>query len=150
MLVNRISLEQVVTAIFTIATVLDPRFNILFYDQGGEGQDSVQAIKEVVNGVYKTFYHKEDDVSEPTPLAPMTMFSHLYPKKKEVSIDEFQSYISEPSLGEVSPSDMLLWWKKLTCQEWLGTISGTSASSSTLQRYIEINKRYTLKAKSPL
>jgi hypothetical protein len=124
---------------YTIATVLDPRFNILFYDQGGEVQDSVQAIKEVVHGVNKTFYHNEDDVSDPSPLAHMTMFSHLYPKKKKVSIEEFQS-ISEPSLGEVSPSDMLLWWKN-NCKRYPNlsrmaryylSIPGTSASSERL------------------
>lgn len=125
---------------YTIATVLDPRFNILFYDQEGEGQDSVQAIKEVVEGVYKTFYQEHDGVSDPTPLAPTTMFSHLYPKKKKVSINEFQSYLSEPALGEVSASDMLLWWKDNSkrypnlsrmAQHYL-SIPGTSTSSERL------------------
>ena len=125
---------------YTIATVLDPRFNILFYDQAGkEDQESVEAIKEVVKGVYTTFYQPKDDVSDPNPL-PKTMFSHLYPKRKKVSIDEFQSYISEPALGEVSASDMLLWWKNNSTRypnlsrmaRYYLSIPGTSTSSERL------------------
>ena len=126
---------------YTIATVLDPRFNIIFYDrEGEEDQDSAEAIVQVVKRVYENFYQEKINVSNPTPHPPRSMFSHLYSKTKVVPKDELQSYLTEPALGEVSSSDMLLWWKSNSrkyptlsrmAQHYL-SIPGTSASSERL------------------
>jgi hypothetical protein len=128
--------------VYTIATVLDPRFKLDYYKtQSGEGEDSATDIKAVVNQVYQQSYYSPPAITNPIITHTPTPLLGIFKKRTVSPHNEFEAYCQDPSqLEGGTMADVLSWWKahehtypnlSRMAKDYLA-IPGTSTSSERL------------------
>ncbi len=125
----------------TIATVLDPRLKVEYYQMTeGENQETVASIKKIVADAYCSYVPNSLRNTEtlPPPLKNQSILGSIYKKRKVLSSVELEEYLNQSTVSmNVKPLD---WWKAneeqfpnlaKMARDYLA-IPGTSASSERL------------------
>jgi hypothetical protein len=99
--------------VYTIATVLDPRFKLDYYkNQSGEGEDSATDIKAVVNQLYQQSYYSPPAITNHIITHTPTPLLGIFKKRTVSPHNEFEAYCQDPSqLEGGTMADVLSWWK---------------------------------------
>lgn len=124
----------------TVATVLDPRLKLEYYQTDEEGnQESVGNIKKVLTHVFRSYVPNDSSIAIATfPAKNTSILSSIYKKKKIVSSVELEEYLKQPTVS--MNTNPLKWWKvneeqfpnlAMMARDYLA-IPGTSASSERL------------------
>ena len=84
--------------VYTIATVLDPRFKLDYYKNSCEGEDSATDIKAVVIHVYQVHYSPPpgatNEVQDTHSITPLL---GIFRKRAVNPLNGFESYCQDPS-----------------------------------------------------
>ena len=126
---------------YTIATVLDPRFNLYYYQDDTNDQVSYLDVKSLVQNHFNDFY-KPTSIPSAVSLGTSnsTLASKIFKIRKFSHDEEIEQYFKEPVLEVDKTTDVLQWWKGASkkypnlsriARDYLA-IPGPSASSERL------------------
>jgi hypothetical protein len=127
---------------YTVATVLDPRFNIQYYKAANSygNSESVEKIIQAVEHIYCMYYQPAEENMQSQSIQTQSSWHKIFQKTKKTDVDsknELERYLMEPILEGTETDDVLMWWKfnskkypnlSRMARDYLA-IPGTSASS---------------------
>ncbi|PKC55036.1 hypothetical protein RhiirA1_354773, partial [Rhizophagus irregularis] len=102
------------TTMYTVATILDPRLKLGYYEDHKWKQTFIRFAKETVINIYNDKYGPADENlnnDSDDNNKNNGFFSHMFGKQKKVKQNEVDLYLKAP---RAEPrQDILLWWKVL-------------------------------------
>ncbi|GBB87371.1 hypothetical protein RclHR1_13820001 [Rhizophagus clarus] len=96
------------TTMYTIATVLDPRFKLGYYEDNKWKQSFIHYAKDTVLNAYNTNYAPGSTNVEVVDDNDNEFLDHIFGKKKNHQ-NEVEIYLKNPRADQ--NQDVLLWWK---------------------------------------
>ncbi|CAB4380427.1 unnamed protein product [Rhizophagus irregularis] len=95
--------------IYIIATAMDPRLKLQYYDDNDWEAEYILEAKKIVTDIWNNFYKNNIDISQSSDNLEDDLLSHIFKKRKTERDDELKSYFREPTISK--STDVLAWWK---------------------------------------
>ncbi|CAB4431899.1 unnamed protein product [Rhizophagus irregularis] len=98
--------------IYIIATAMDPRLKLQYYDDNDWEAEYILEAKKIVTDIWNNFYKNNIDISQSSDNLEDDLLSHIFKKRKKRKTerdDELKSYFREPTISK--STDVLAWWK---------------------------------------